>query len=50
MFYQISREKFEPEPGHELGPPDLQPGALPFSHPGSTLLKFDNVNVERHKL
>ena len=22
-FYQISREKFEPEPGLELGPPDL---------------------------
>ena len=21
--YQISREKFEPEPGLELGPPDL---------------------------
>ena len=27
----ISREKFEPEPGLELGPPDLQPGTLPGS-------------------
>ena len=23
LHYQISREKFEPEPGLELGPPDL---------------------------
>ena len=32
LFYQISREKFKPE----LGPPDLQPGALVLSYPGST--------------
>ena len=27
IFYHISREKFEPEPGLEFGPPDLFPGS-----------------------
>ena len=31
----ILREKFEPEPGFELRPPDLYSGALPLSYPGS---------------
>ena len=33
--YHISREKFEPEPGFELGPTDPYPSALPLSYPGS---------------
>ena len=30
LHYEISREKFEPESGFGLGPPDFLPGALPL--------------------
>ena len=44
----ISREKFEPEPepGLELGPPDLLPGTLPLSYPGSTASSPSNLPLE----
>ena len=46
VLYQISREKCEPEPGLELGPPDLYPGALPLSYPGSTVSSPSNLPLE----
>ena len=50
-YYYISREKFEPKPGLELEPPDLEPGALPVPVQVQIfLLKFNKVNVQRHKL
>ena len=46
LHYHISREKFEPQPGLKLGPPDLYPGALPLSYPGSTASSPSNVPLE----
>ena len=43
---KISGEKFEPEPGLELGPPDLWPGALPLSYPGSHARPSSNSPLE----
>ena len=42
----FSREKFEPEPGLELGPPHLYPGALPLSYPGSNASSPSNSPLE----
>ena len=39
-------EKLEPELGHKLRPPDLQPGALPLSYPGSPASSLSNSPLE----
>ena len=44
-FYQISREKFEPEP--RLRPPDRS-SALPLSYPGSTASPRSKLPLETH--
>ena len=43
IFVKFQEKKFESEPGLELGPPDLQPGTLPFIYPGSTASSPPNL-------
>ena len=44
--YKILRAKFEPKPGLELRPPDLQPGALPLGYPGLPASSPSNSPLE----